>query len=155
MIDMSEQALTLMKAIGSRFGVDLAIDHAGACGMRVDDRIDVTLRYETNPPAILAYAVAGDLPRQDEAATLRGLLEANHVWDGSRGATWSLDNDRVVLSRLFALQGGLEIEPFIADLEAFVDVALTQQRALESEQTVGVAASSVMSDMLMHGAIAP
>lgn len=155
MIDMSEQARTLMHAAGARFGVEFALDDAGACGMRVDDRIDVTLRYEASPPAILAYAVIGELPQQDDATTLRSLLGANHVWDGTRGATWSLDGEHVVLSRLFALQGGLEVEPFVADLETFVDVALTQQRSLESQPVARVDASMAMSDMLMHGAIAP
>ena len=95
------------------------------------------------------------MPQQDDVATLRGLLDANHVWNGSRGATWSLDGDHVVLSRLFALQGGLEIEPFVADLEVFVDVALTQQRALETQPAGRIDANVAMSEMLMHGAIAP
>jgi Tir chaperone protein (CesT) family len=129
MIDMSEQASALMKALGENFGLELQTDNAGACAMRIDDRVDVTLRYEPNPPSLLAYAPIGELPHEGVEGVLRGLLEANHVWDGSRGATWSLSADEVVLSRLFPLEG-LEVDPLAADLAVFVDIALAGQQLL-------------------------
>ncbi len=138
MIEMIEQAAALMRALGESFGVDLQADNAGACAMRVDDRVDVTLRFESSPPALLAYAPIGELPHAGVEGVLRGILEANHVWDGTRGATWSLSGNEVVLSRLFPLEG-LEVEPLAADLAVFVDIALAEQQLLEA----GASASGV------------
>lgn len=130
MIDMSAQASALMAALGHNFGLDLQPDGAGACAMRIDDCMDVTLRYEPNPPALLAYAPIGELPHEGTEGVLRGLLEANHVWDGSRGATWSLSGNEVVLSRLFALEG-LEVDPLAAELASFVEVAIAGLQILQ------------------------
>lgn len=159
MIDMSEQAAALLKALGDNFGLELRPDNAGACAMRVDDRVDVTLRYESSPPALLAYTPIGELPHDGVEGILRGLLEANHVWDGSRGATWSLSGNEVVLSRLFALEG-LEVDPLAADLAVFVDIALAGQQLLETGASASVAAAVpdmpfALGGMFPRGVIAP
>ncbi|WP_129781710.1 type III secretion system chaperone [Peristeroidobacter soli] len=157
MIDLSEQAFALMKALGDNFGLELHPDETGACAIRIDDRVDVTLRYEPSPPALLAYAPVGELPSGGVEAVLRGLLAANHIWDGSRGATWSLSGNEVILSRLFVLEG-LEVEPLAAELAVFVEVALAEQQALQSTAPASPAAFEVplaMGAMLPRGAIAP
>lgn len=160
MIDTSEQAFALMKSLGDNFALELHPDESGACAMRVDDRVDVTLRYEPSPPALLAYAPVGELPLEGVEGVLRGLLEANHVWDGTRGATWSLSGNEVVLSRLFPLEG-LEVDPLAAELGLFVDVALEGLQILESHASAAShalavpEASLVLGGMLARGIIAP
>lgn len=159
MIDMSEQAAALMKALGDNFGLELQPDGAGACAMRIDDRVDVTLRYEPNPPSLLAYAPIGELPHEDVEGVLRGLLEANHVWDGSRGATWSLSGDEIVLSRLFPLEG-LEVDPLAAELAVFVDIALAGQVSVQAGNSTATSVTApempfAMAGMLPRGVIAP
>jgi hypothetical protein len=157
MIDISEQAFALMAALGHHFGLDLQPDDTGACAMRIDDRVDVTLRYEPNPPALLAYAPIGALPPDGVEGVFRSLLEANHVWDGSRGATWSLSGNEVVLSRLFPLEG-LEFEPLAAELAVFVEVALAGQPSLQSathSASVPFEMPFAMGAMLPRGVIAP
>ena len=159
MIDMSEQAAALMKALGNNFGLELQPDGAGACAMRIDDRVDVTLRYEPNPPSLLAYAPIGELPHEGVEGVLRGLLEANHVWDGSRGATWSLSGDEIVLSRLFPLEG-LEVDPLAAELAVFVDIALAVQVSVQAGNSTATSVTAretpfAMAGMLPRGVIAP
>ncbi len=100
---LEEQAAALLRSVGAGLGLELQPDSTGACGLRIDDRLDVTLRYEPNPPSLLAYSHVGALPDGPVEDLLRRLLEENHVWDGSRGSTWSLSGGSVVLSRLFAL----------------------------------------------------
>ena len=51
------------------------------------------------PPALLAYAPVGALPASGADAVLRRLLAANHVWEGSQGATWSVHDGQVTLAR--------------------------------------------------------
>ncbi len=103
-MEMLEQTAALLRSVGARLGVELRPDSTGACGMRIDDRLDVTLRYEPSPPSLLIYSLVGDLPEGPVEDLLRRLLEENHVWDGSRGSTWSLSGGSVVLSRLFPLR---------------------------------------------------
>lgn len=128
-LDTSEQAAALMKQVGADLGLELRPDALGACGLRIDDRLDVTLRYEPNPPSLLFYSPVGWLPDAPSEGLLRHLLEQNHVWDGSRGATWSLSGEELVLSRLFALEG-LQAETLCAELATFVEVALAGQQTL-------------------------
>jgi Tir chaperone protein (CesT) family len=160
MIDMSEQAAALMKALGDNLGLDLQPDNAGTCAMRIDDRVDVTLRYESSPPALLAYAPIGELPHEGVESVLRSLLEANHVWEGSRGATWSLSGNEVVLGRLFPIEG-LEVDSLAAELAVFVDVALRGQRSVQGMATAAPGAAMApempfaMGAMLPRGFIAP
>ncbi len=122
-MDTFEQALALMRAAGEGLGAQLEPDETGACGLLIDDRLEVTLRYEPTPPAVLLYCPVGELPQQRVAAALRHLLEANHLWEGGRGATWSLAGGEAVLSRLLPLEG-LETQVLLAELASFVDVAL-------------------------------
>lgn len=154
MIDMLEQVSPLLRSLGASLGVPLQLDSAGACGMRIDDLLDVTLRYEPSPPALLAYSLVGDLPAGSVEGLLRVLLEANHVWDGSRGATWSLSGEGVVLSRLFPLPG-LETETLAAELAVFVEVALTGQQVLQSSSPTYTGQTRHVETGLPPGAIAP
>ncbi|THF57274.1 type III secretion system chaperone [Pseudothauera rhizosphaerae] len=128
-MNVREQAGALLRAVGGGLGLDLALDGDGACGLRIDDRLDLTLRVEAEPPALLAYAVAGTLPAEGREAVLRRLLAANHLWESSRGATWALNGDDVVLEKLIPL-AGLEPETLAGELARFIDVARAEQEAL-------------------------
>jgi len=133
-MDIIQETAALVRSLGAGFGVELELDAGGACGMRIDDRLDLTLRHEPNPPRLLVYSPVGLLSDGPVEAVLRRLLEANHVWDGTRGATWSLSGNEVVLSRLFPLWN-LEAEALASELAVFVEVALAGQQALQSSST--------------------
>jgi hypothetical protein len=153
-MDMLEQVAALLRSLGASLGVPLHLDSAGACGMRIDDRLEVTLRYEPSPPALLAYSPVGDLPAGAIDGLLRTLLEANHVWDGSRGATWSLSGESVVLSRLFPLPE-LESEILATELAVFVEVALAGQQALQPSSPASMSETGYVETALPPGAITP
>jgi hypothetical protein len=147
---MLDEAIALMKSLGASFGFDPQPDAAGACGLRIDEKLDVTLRYEPTPPALLLYAPIGELPEPAPAGVLRRLLEENHVWERTRGATWSLSGDTVILSRLLSLPG-LEPEPLFAEFGTFVNVALEGQRKLETPRGPASIAAAPMYGMLPSG----
>ncbi len=152
-MNMLEDASALIKALGAALGMELQLDATGSCGVRFDDALDVTLRYESSPPALLVYARTGDLPEGSVAEVLRELLEDNHVWDRTNGATWSLSGDTVVLSRLLPLEG-LEPDPLLAALAIFVEVALEGQRRLASPRGVSATATQAPGMPLSSGLIA-
>jgi Tir chaperone protein (CesT) family len=147
-MDMLEQAHALMRSVGMRLGVELEPDADGACGLRIDDKLAVTLRYEPTPPAMLAYSPVGILPEVAVEPVLRDLLEANHVWEGARGATWSLAAGEVVLSRLWPLRD-LEAEVLVAELAVFVAVALARQQRLQSAQGTALEGTPAASNPFM------
>jgi len=160
-MDIIQETAALVRSLGAGFGVELELDATGACGLRVDDRLDLTLRHEPSPPGLLVYAPVGILPEAPVEGVLRALLEANHVWDGTRGATWSLAGEEVVLSRLFPL-ANLEAGMLAAELAAFVEVALAGQQALQQPSARDRAMQSAVPAVLPAapggippGAIAP
>ena len=130
-MDTREQAQSLLQTLGSRLGLPLALDADGACGLRIDDRLDITLRLEGQPPALLAYAPVGALPASGADGVLRRLLAANHVWEGSQGATWSVNDGQVTLARLLPLPG-LDVDALAHELARFADVARAEQERLQS-----------------------
>lgn len=141
---MLEQALALMKALTKTLGVEVEPDVDATCGLRIDDRIDLTLRYEQRFSSLLAYATVGTLPEHGVEVTMLRLLEANHVWDGSRGATWSVTGRNVVLSRLFSLSD-LDADVLVVELADLVELALDEQRLLVED------ARNASSDALSAG----
>ena len=130
-MDTREQAQSLLQTLGRRLGLPLALDADGACGLRIDDRLDITLRLEMQPPALLAYAPVGALPASGADAVLRRLLAANHVWEGSQGATWSVHDGQVTLARLLPLQG-LDADALADALARLADVARAEQERLQN-----------------------
>ncbi len=131
-MDMFERGVALMQAVGNAVGAALEPDSSGACGLRIDDELDVTLRYEPTPPALLLYCPVAALPRQAIEYALRRLLEANHLWEGSHGATWSLSGDEVVLSRLLPFDA-LEVDVVVTELGSLVDLAFAARRMLDQQ----------------------
>lgn len=131
-MDTRKQADALLSALGDTLGMKLALDAGGACGLRVDGRLDLTLRLEDHPPALLVYVQAGELPDAGADGVLRRLLTANHLWDGSRGATWSVQDGQVTLARLLPL-AGLDAGQLARDLANFVDTARAEQDRLRDQ----------------------
>lgn len=129
-MDIRATANNLLHALGQALGLPVELDADGACGLRVDERLELTLRLEEQAAALLAYAPVGALPAAQTEAVLRRLLAANHVWEGSEGATWSLQDGQVALARLWPL-GGLDAARLERELARFVDVALAEQARLQ------------------------
>jgi len=129
-MEIREQADTLLSRLGDTLGLALALDADGACGLRLDDRLDLTLRLEPEQAALLVYSQVGALPAIQAEAVLRRLLSANHVWEGSGGATWSLLDGELVLARLLPLS--LDSAQLEQALLRFVETACDEQDRLNS-----------------------
>jgi hypothetical protein len=161
-MNMIDEAAALLRVLSADLGVELEFNASGACGLRIDDALDITLRHELSPPGLLAYASVGALPKGPVEWPLRSLLEANHLWDRTRGSTWSLAGDEVILSRFLPLPG-LEAAALSTALADFVEVALAGQRALQPTGASGASGarwdgagiSAAPSGGLPPGAIAP
>ncbi|QXL83611.1 type III secretion system chaperone [Comamonas sp. NLF-1-9] len=126
-----EQADALLRALGNALGLPLVPDADGACGLRIDERLELTLRLHEPQAALLVYAQVGTLPAVQPETVLRRLLAANHVWEGSQGATWSLLGEQLTLSRLWPLQD-LDAAGLAEGLARFAEVALAEQTRLSA-----------------------
>lgn len=133
-MDIHAQANALLLDLGNALGIQLALDTDGACGLRIDDCLELTLRLEPEPQALLAYAQVHALPGAGADAVLRRLLAANHIWEESQGATWSLHDGQVTLARLLPLQD-LDAKQLAQELARFVDVARGEQQRLLGLET--------------------
>ena len=128
MTDIQLETLALIRTLGVGLGVALEPDASGACGLRVDDRLDITLACEERRAALLVTADVGRLPLERQPAVLRRLLAANLPADGA-DATWSLVDDTILLWRRFPL-AALDAAVLATELAGFVGIAFAEQASL-------------------------
>lgn len=110
----------LMAALGAKLGVDLELED-GVCALEADG-----LRVVIHDlPALEAIALVGDAgepPPGRLEGLYRALLESNHLFRDTAGATLSVDpaTGRVSLCRMVLIRL-LDAESFIAGVEQFVN----------------------------------
>ena len=146
MTDIQRETIALIRTLGAGLGVALEPDANGACGLRVDDRLDITLACEERRAALLLTADVGRLPLDRPDAVLRRLLAANLPSDAS-DAAWSLVDDTIVLWRRFPL-AALDAAALASELAGFVGIAFAEQASLAA------APGDVPSAMPMLGMVA-
>ena len=95
-------------AIGEEFGVELtAVDGAARFEVSADggdlEPVNFTLTYEPEGEMLLVSADAGAVDPEGGEAPLLKMLEANHMFSGTEGASFCIDNGRAKLERLVCL----------------------------------------------------
>ena len=111
-----------VKALADKIGVPLKVDDEGTCVLSVDDMM-VTLQSIPEAESVGFWGEIGEPPPQDLEKLLSAMLEANHMFKGTGGATISRDSEtgRFFLCRILDLRS-LDAEAFAAALERFVNV---------------------------------
>ena len=111
-----------VKALGNKIGVTLQVDDEGTCVLSVDD-MTVTLQSIPEVESVGFWGEIGEPPPQGLEKLLSAMLEANHMFRGTGGATISRDSEtgRFFLCRILDLRS-LDAEAFAAALERFVNV---------------------------------
>ncbi len=110
----------LVGGIGKAIGMDLTVED-GLCGVRADG-VPVVMRYIEAYAIVFIHADLGNPPPEGLAALYRKLLESNHAFQGTSGATLSVNprDGHVCLQhyiRLEVLDVALAVERF----NVFVD----------------------------------
>ena len=108
-------------SLGRKIGVRLQVDDEGACVLSVDD-MTVTLQGIAESEAVGFWGEIGDPPPQGLEKLLSAMLEANHMFRGTGGATISRDSETgsFFLCRILDLRN-LDADAFAAALERFVN----------------------------------
>ena len=111
----------LIEALGRQINVPLTVDADGACVISVDD-LTVTLQNVSEADSVGLWGAIGEPPPQGIEKLLSAMLEANHMFAGTGGATISRDpaNGRFFLCRLMDVRC-LDAETFATALERFVN----------------------------------
>ena len=95
---MKEIEATL-KEIGSKSGLDIALDENGACTLeRADGRV-IVLQERADLNELDFVANLGTVPEETRAEVFTALLAANFYWNETLGATlsWNADLEEAVL----------------------------------------------------------
>ena len=96
-------------ALGEEFGVELSAGD-GAVGFEVSsdggdfEPVNFTLTYEPEHEMLLVSADAGEVDLEGGDEPLLKMLEANHMFSGTEGASFCLDDGRAKLERLVSLE---------------------------------------------------
>lgn len=119
----------LINGLGEKLGLDLPIQE-NACALNVDD-MQITLQALDEVGMLSIYGEIGEPPPQGLEQLLSAMLNANHLFQGTFGATISRDPEtgNFFLCRCLSLSD-LMIESLMENLEKFVNVLETWRKLL-------------------------
>ena len=130
----------LISGLGSKLGVELTSDD-GSCVINVDDMV-VTLMSLPDSDRLAVYGEIGDPPPEGLEQLLSAMLEANHLFAGTAGATISRDHEtgRFHLCRQEPL-AILDADSLAALVESFVNTLEILRKAIASYRPVAKSAA--------------
>ena len=125
----------LISGLGSKIGVELTSDD-GSCVINVDDMV-VTLMSLPDSDRLAVHGEIGDPPPEGLEQLLSAMLEANHLFAGTAGATISRDHEtgRFHLCRQEPL-AILNADTLAALVESFVNTLEIWRKAIASYRPV-------------------
>ena len=90
---------SILKEIGARNGLEIALDENRACTLELSDGRAVLLQERAALNELDFVAALGPVPEEVRAAVFTELLAANFYWQETYGATlsWNADLEEVVL----------------------------------------------------------
>ena len=125
----------LISGLGSKIGVELTSED-GECVINVDDMV-VTLMSLPDSDRLAVHGEIGDPPPEGLEQLLLAMLEANHLFAGTAGATISRDHEtgRFHLCRHEPL-ATLDGDSLAALVESFVNTLGIWRKAIASYRPV-------------------
>ena len=125
----------LISGLGSKIGVELTSDD-GSCVINADDMV-VTLMSLPDSDRLAVHGEIGDPPPEGLEQLLSAMLEANHLFAGTAGATISRDHEtgRFHLCRHEPL-AILDADSLAALVESFVNTLGIWRKAIASYRPV-------------------
>ncbi len=111
----------LIKSFGSSLGMDLEPDGSGSCSFSADG-FTVTLTSLQETDSIALTADLGAPPPEKLENLYRFMLEANHLFQGTGGATLSIsgENGHIFLCSMFSCAGA-DGESFARAVQRFAN----------------------------------
>ena len=114
------EANELINELGKRLGIELELEE-GACTIMAGD-LFVTMNAFSELDAIVLTGDLGEPQPENLENLYKTMLEANHLFNGTAGATLSLNHETNCFSLCKALPCRLmDIDSFYAEIERFVN----------------------------------
>ena len=141
----------LISGLGSKIGVELTSED-GECVINVDDMV-VTLMSLPDSDRLAVYGEIGDPPPEGLEQLLSAMLEANHLFAGTAGATISRDHEtgRFHLCRHEPL-APLDADSLAALVDSFVITLGIWRKAIASYRPVAKSAAEGADEGPQFGA---
>ena len=123
----------LLTALSEKLGLEL-VDEGGATALEIDG-ITVVLQ-DADEDLVLIHADLGEIPVDRRESLTRAALEANYLYQGTGGATLSINltNGHLHLQRYNWL-ARIETEKAVDVLERFAETAVQWQSVLSAPLT--------------------
>ena len=141
----------LISGLGSKIGVELTSED-GECVINVDDMV-VTLMSLPDSDRLAVHGEIGDPPPEGLEQLLSAMLEANHLFAGTAGATISRDHEtgRFHLCQQEPL-AILDADSLAALVESFVNTLGILRKAIASYRPVAKSAAEGADEAPQLGA---
>lgn len=129
----------LIGDFGGRVGLELKLDENGTCSLAVDG-MDVTIQDVSEAYSVGLWGKIGTPPPEGLRHLYEMMLDANHLFRATSGATISRDpeNGDFYLCRLLDVRV-LDTEAFFTAIEKFVNTLETWQKVIADYRPVAEA----------------
>lgn len=96
---MAKDAKQILKEIGAKNGLEMALDENGACTLELADGRVMLIQERADLDELDFVATLGPVPEEARAAVFTELLSANFYWNETYGATisWNADLEEAVI----------------------------------------------------------
>ena len=137
----------LVEDFGRRVGLDLKLDENGTCALAVDG-MNVTIQDVSEAYAVGIWGKIGAPPPEGLRQLYEMMLDANHLFRATSGATISRDPESgdFYLCRLLDLRV-LESEAFFQAVEKFVNTLETWQKVIADYRPVAEEIGSAVAGL--------
>ena len=136
-------AKVIVKAFCERLGIEAGADTEGVYSFSVDD-VEFAIHDLSEEELVLLTGDLSPVPPNDVEGLFRLMLEAQHNFQGTAGAMFSIDSERdcFVLSRVIpyvALDEDMlfsEVERFVNHLEAWTHIIRNYEGCEEPDESL-------------------
>jgi len=118
----------LIDALGKKLGLELEVSAEGDCTLGVDD-MTLTIQHLEEVDVVAVWGKIASAPPQGQEQLYAAMLEANHLFKGTGGATISREQDSgdFFLCRVDEMKS-LDSDQFVDRLERFVNTLEAWQK---------------------------
>jgi len=121
-----------MESLGAELGVPLSVENGKASFEAAyaggDKSMDIDIEEYKEFELAFMTADLGEIPKENGEALMMEMLQANHLFGGTRGATFSVDGGRAKLERYVLIsdlgrgEGAKVIMPFLATARHWAEI---------------------------------
>ena len=130
------EGVEIIRAFGEKLGIELELDNANSCSFQADDFI-VTITSLSEIDQIVIYGDLGTPPAEQLEHLYKMMLEANHLYSSTFGATLSLNSDDEHFSLCKVLPcRALDNDLFYKEMETFTSICDTWVKVIRNYRSM-------------------